>query len=674
MKSKPTRLSGVSYLFPLEKILFSLVALLLIAGSRPTFAVDPITSPGGMVSAVVSVVADDADDAGAALVFRVIYKDVDVIETSRIGISIDGFDLGSGVSLSAPKITQVDDTYATRGKHAVARNHYTSAIYDVGHRQSNKNYRLEFRIYDDGVAYRYSVPGAGVQHVDGESSSWKVIAGATAWYFERLTKGWKLKSYAGQWLSTAIENLHTATPKKIGPVQGTPIVLKLPNDLGFAAITKAATYRYSGMRLHAVGDRTLVADFTEGEAGFDVQDDVISPWRVTMLADDLNQLVNSDLIENLNRAPDPDLFADTSYIRPGRSVWSWETLGLGTPDTQRTFIDLAAELGFEFSTIDDGWKDWDTPWQTVKALVDHARGKNVGVWLWVHSRDILDPTDDYQQMQTYFDKVAQAGAVGLKIDFMNGETKAIVDFETAVLTHAAARKLMVNFHGCHASTGESRTFPNEMTREGIRGIELNKMKEGPLTASHNAALPFTRFVVGHADYTPVLHTNPGPTTWTQQLAMLIVSDSPLQTYAEHPDTMMNAPVVGDALDVMLAIPTVWDETVVLPGSRIGEMAAFARRTGDDWFVGVVNGSQQQTLNIDFCFLPAGIYQSDIISDDLSAAPVSVADIGVNEKARRGNWTTTFPLVVTSDSIAPSHGREFTFPSGGGLIIRLKKTP
>jgi alpha-glucosidase len=127
---------------------------------------------------------------------------------------------------------------------------------------------------------------------------------------------------------------------------------------------------------------------------------------------------------------------------------------------------------------------------------------NVKVWLWVHSNDIDDPVDNYRQMRDYFDQIASAGGAGLKIDFMNGETKTLIDFENAVLRFAAERKLMINFHGCHAATGEERTFPNEMTREGIRGIEVNKMKEGPLPASHNAALPFTRFVVGHADYPP----------------------------------------------------------------------------------------------------------------------------------------------------------------------------
>ncbi|WP_419189328.1 glycoside hydrolase family 97 N-terminal domain-containing protein [Stieleria marina] len=102
-------------------------------------------------------------------------------------------------------------------------------------------------------------------------------------------------------------------------------------------ITKAATYNYSGMRLRGVGDRTLVADFTEGDAGFDVDGPIVTLWRVTMLADDLNELVNSDLIKNLNPAPDPKLFGAAKFVRPGRTAWSWETHHLGTSsgDTRR---------------------------------------------------------------------------------------------------------------------------------------------------------------------------------------------------------------------------------------------------------------------------------------------------------------------------------------------------
>ena len=454
-----------------------------------------------------------------------------------------------------------------------------------------------------------------------------------------------------------------------GPIQGTPIVFVLPDGKGYAAITKAATYNYSGMRLKATGDRTLVANFTEGQAGFDVEGAITTPWRVTMLSDDLDELVNTDLIKNLNPAPDSELFADTSYIKPGRTAWSWETLSLGTPDTQRTFIDLAAKMKFEYSTIDDGWKDWKDPWETVEQLCEYARSKQIGVWLWVHSKDILDPTNDYQQMRDYFERVAAIGAVGLKIDFMNGETKALVDFEIAVLRNAAAQRLMINFHGCHASTGEERTYPNEMTREGIRGIEVNKMKEGPLPASHNAALPFTRFIVGHADYTPVLFSNPGPTTWAHQVATLVTYTSALQTYAEHPDTMMDMPGLKEAFPVLQSIPSIWDETRVLPGSAIGKLTVMARRRGNEWFIGILNGRQEvQDYALDLSFLSSDSYEAETIQDDLEADPVSL--VGLNAKADLHQYTTTIPCEVVKATVTGGQKIPVRLAPGGGFVMRI----
>ncbi len=622
-----------------------------------------MTSPDEKV--VVSVFSNGDGE----LQYAIEWKDSQIVAASPLGITVNGKNLGQQVNIGNAEKSCVDETYTTRGVHSKARNHYNSWSIPITHTPSNLNLVLEFRVYDDGVAFRYIVPGEGTQHVDGESSSWKLIDGAKAWYFERLTKGWKLKSYAGEWLVTDINELDRVSP--VGPIQGTPLVFELPGELGYAAITKAATYNYSGMRLRAMADRTLVADFTEGDQGFDVEGTVTTPWRVTMLADDLNELTNSDLINNLNPAPDAKLFADTTYIKPGRTVWSWETLGLGDASTQERFIDLAAEMGFEYSTIDDGWKDWDEPWETVRRLCEHAVQKNVGVWLWVHSNDIRDPDNNYEQMRNYFARVADVGAVGLKIDFMNGESKPLVDFEIAVLQNAAREKLMINFHGCHASTGEARTYPNEMTREGIRGIEVNKMREGPLPASHNAALPFTRFVVGHADYTPVLFTNPGPTTWAHQLATPVLFTSGLQTYAEHPDTMMKASILKEASSVLCSIPAVWDETIVLPGSDIGSLAVMARRDDQVWFVGILNGEQTtKQYSLKLSFLDEGEYDVELIRDDIGAPRVNL--VGLNAKANLHDFTTTLPLRAEKASVRGSDTLSVQMAPGGGFVAKITK--
>ena len=631
--------------------------------ARNSVEIHTASSPDESVSARLFV------DEDSRLHYQASFRNRQIVLPSALGITVDGVDLGDGVKIHPPTKTIIKETYATRGHHRTATNHCVEWKFPISHTTSGRRYAVYLRVYDDGVAYRYVVPGKGTQHVDGESSSWKLPAGLKAWFFERNTKKWKLKSYAGEWLTADVDRLPTISPS--GPVQGTPIVFELPEhqgeEQGFVAVTKAATYNYSGMRLRAVGDRTLVADFTEGDQGFDVVGTITTPWRVTLFADNLTDLATSDLINNLNPAPDPKLFADTSYIKPGRCVWSWETLGLGSPQTQEEFIDWAGQLGFEYSLVDDGWKEWNNPWKTAESLCRRAASKNVGVWLWVHSQDIIDPAGDYATMREYFDRVAAIGAVGLKIDFMNGESKELIDFEIAALKQAADRKLMINFHGCHCSTGESRTYPNEMTREGIRGIEVNKMKEGPLTASHNAALPFTRFAVGHADYTPILYTNPGPTTLAHQLATAVAFLSPLQVFAEHPRTISNSPQVKDSLSVLQAMPTVWDETVVLPNSKIGVTAALARRSGDDWFVAILNGSDARNLEIALDFLGSGQYTATCVSDDVKQDGVDVANIGINQKADRKEWTHAVPMRKTRRVVGTHDKVIVNMPGGGGFV-------
>jgi len=167
----------------------------------------------------------------------------------------------------------------------------------------------------------------------------------------------------------------------------------------------------------------------------------------------------------------------------------------------------------------------------------------------------------------------------------------------------------VNFHGANKPTGESRTWPNELIREGVRGMESSRLKERAL---HNTTLPFTRYLAGHADYTPVhFGARRGDTTWAHQIATAVVFTEPLLTYGAHPTNLLNNP----ALEMLKSIPAVWDETIVLPGSAIGECAAFARRKGSTWFVAILNGAQPRAFKAPLTFLGKGTYAARIVADD-----------------------------------------------------------
>ncbi|WJH37503.1 glycoside hydrolase family 97 catalytic domain-containing protein [Paenibacillus sp. CC-CFT747] len=326
-------------------------------------------------------------------------------------------------------------------------------------------------------------------------------------------------------------------------------------------------------------------------------------------------------------------------MRPGRSVWRWWSLGTGTPEQEREMIDCADQLGFEYTTMDEGWEAWENPWEELQKLTAYAGSKDIGVFVWKRSGEINDPQDNWKAIRDFFDKARNAGAAGLKIDFIDNESKAAIDFEIAALEKAAERRLMINFHGISKPTGESRTYPNEISREGIRGLELNKMKEGPIPAWHNAALPFTRFLAGHGDYTPVGFSNRGETTYAHQLATMVVFTSPLQVVAENPAYLLEEESVRAGLEVLKAIPSVWEETRVLEPSAIGELAVFARRSGGIWFLGILNGKAERVTleRLSLSFLEDGVeYEVTEITD--REKPHGL-ECKVSHEIALSDWTT-----------------------------------
>jgi alpha-glucosidase len=481
---------------------------------------------------------------------------------------------------------------------------------------------LEVAVLNNAVAFRYvSRMGQGAW-VNAEKSSFKLPEGSVVYYFERKND-WKLKSYAGTWENCPVAQLPYMSGSN--PIQGPPLLFQLPNNK-YAVATEINLQNYSGLRWNCATPYWIKADFTESPEGFLLSSKLCTPWRTIFVADNLTDLVNQTVIKQLSLKPDSSLYSDLDYIKPGKSVWRWFSLGTGNPDQEKEFIDYAAELGFRYSMIDEGAMDWDNAWEQLKRLADYGDTKRVRLILWNHSNQISDPADDYFLMRTWLDKVKQAGIAGIKIDFMNSESKYFVDFEINLLKECARRKLLVNFHGCQKPTGEAYTYPNEITREGIRGLELNKLTEGPIPSYHNVLLPFTRFVVGHGDYTPLSFVNPGNTSFAHQLATLVAFNSPLQVVAEDPAVLFHEPLVAPALDLIKSVPTIWDQTIVLPQTILGQTAVVARRTGSDWFIYALNGTdrlRQITINIAEIVPNYPNMMASLYSDDLNVAKVKI---------------------------------------------------
>jgi alpha-glucosidase len=305
------------------------------------------------------------------------------------------------------------------------------------------------------------------------------------------------------------------------------------------------------------------------------------------------------------------------------------------------FSRYASELGFEYNLVEGFWERWSE--DDLRSLVEYSRRYNVGIWLWKDSRSLHTRAN----RDKFFGLCQSVGVVGVKIDFLDHEAKEIIDFYHTLLEEAAHHRLMVNFHGANKPAGEDRTWPNELTREGIKGLEGSQLDS---RARHDATLPFTRFLAGPGDYTPVVFgPRRGDTTATHQIATAAVFTSPLLVYGAHPESLLDHP----AVEMIKSVPSTWDETIVLPASSIGKVAAFARRHGDDWFVAVLGGPEAQKLTVSLSFLNGTPYSAMLVRDQAND-PTAV--------------TIEKTLVTTSDSL------RIELANGGGFIGQFSPRP
>jgi alpha-glucosidase len=275
----------------------------------------------------------------------------------------------------------------------------------------------------------------------------------------------------------------------------------------------------------------------------------------------------------------------------------------------KEFSRLAGQLGFPHHVIEGFWSRWSP--DERRDVVEYSREQGVGLWFWKHSNQLRTP----QAREEFFRTLHELGVVGAKIDFMDHEHKELVDLYEALLREAAEYRILVNFHGANKPTGRERTLPNDMVREAVKGMEASRLTD---RARHQAILPFTRYLAGAADYTTMIFSERrGDTTWANQIASLVIFNSPLLTIAANPQSIRT----NAAVDVIRSIPAVWDETIVLPGSEIGELAAFARRTGSTWFVAAMCGPQPQTIQVPLSFLAGGPHQESLVRDGDTDASV-----------------------------------------------------
>jgi len=538
---------------------------------------------------------------GDQLQYKVMLRGKPVIEPSALGLQLGARVVGRGQAFGQVQRTSVAETYPWRGGHSQATNAYNQASLPVTPTASAAAFRLEARVFNDGVAWRYVVPQAGQDSVRADNTEFAIPAGSSVWSQPDIV------NYEGRYQPQAIE----AVP--VGQLAGPPLTVVLPGRQGYLAIMEGGLTDFAGMSLVASGPRVFKANLKGAVAtGATIE----TPWRIVEVGADLNTLVNCDIVPNVSPKPDARLFPQglaTPWVQPGRSVWSWLSGNRAvTFENMKRFSQWAGQLGFEYNLVDEGWSRWNDggkdPWTLLQELVAYSAAQHVKVWVWKAYSD-HDGTPGLQQAaarQAFFRHCHDIGVAGVKIDFFNGESQEVIKFYQAALREAAELHLLLDFHGANKPTGESRTWPNELSREGVRGLESEKV-----WPAHDAALPFTRYLAGHGDYTPLTFGPLGQgTTLAHQVATMATFTSPFLCVAANPEDILKSP----AREFITSIPTVWDETIVLPQSELGALSLLARRQGTTWYLMALNGEATRQLPVSLAFLGKGAYQALTLAD------------------------------------------------------------
>jgi alpha-glucosidase len=594
-------------------ILFVLLSSLswIHPGAAHALTAHTVTSPNGLISLTVT------DQADGSLTYQVTAGSQTILGQSPLGIATSAVDLTTGLSFVSQNQVTIDETYSLpAGTKPSYRNHANELT--LTYSKGGSTLELRVRAYDDGVAYQYRLPGSGSVTISGESSGFRLPTNTGGW-----AASWRT-DYEGDYVYHSPSELN-------GADYTLPVLASINNNAYFALLTEAGVYNknasYAPSLASGSGDGSgLLKVGRTPDQAFPMSSTLPfeSPWRVVVVAGDLNTLVNSDLVQNLNPATTA---TDTSWVAPGRAAWSWyvDESSASSIAKQKAYVDFAESMGFEYVTVDCCYNKPD-----LATIASYAAQHGVKIFAWVTADSINTPSTADAEMQL----LKSYGVVGLKVDFFLKDSQAVIGWYQTIAEAAQRNQMMVNFHGATKPGGENRVWPWVVTSEAVRGIEHYKYPPPP-SARLNVTLPFIRNPLGGMDYTPtVLSENSATTTQGQALAEAVVFTSAMQHYSDS--AAAYSQWVGRHL--MRVLPTTWDETKVLegfPGNYITE----ARRKGSAWFIGAMT-DQARTAQVPLTFLGAGSYTATIFADG------SNGRLTVSTQTVTNSTTLSLPLLAT----------------------------
>ena len=517
---------------------------------------------------------------------------------------------------------------------------------------SFKTFDLIFRAYDDGVAYRFVRRAAGPFTVLSEQAEFRFPGDRMAYVPYVRDEGTFESQFENSFENTYVHiPLSGWNPERLAFL---PLVVEAPGGAK-VLVTESDLLDYPGMYLHgADGSPVLNGVFAPypdeiEQGGHNMlqgrvrsRKDYIAqgngptsfPWRTVIVAAGDRELLDNDMVWRLGTPSQGDF----SWVRPGKVAWDWWNdwnlygvdfrAGINN-ETYKYYIDFAAAQGIEYVILDEGWavnRQADLmqviPEIDLPMLAAYAEEKGVGLILWAgywaFDRDMERVCEHYSKM----------GIKGFKIDFMDRDDQMVVDFYRRAAETCAKYGLMADFHGAFKPSGLNRTWPNVINFEGVNGLEQLKWADASNDqVTYDVTIPFIRMVAGPMDYTqgamrnatrgnyrPVNSEAMSQGTRCHQLAEYVVFESPLNMLCDSPSNYLQE---AECTRFIASVPTVWDETVALDG-RIGEYAAIARRKGDAWYVGVLNGWTARDMELDLEFLTSGSWTMEAFRDGINA--------------------------------------------------------
>lgn len=555
--------------------------------------------------------------------FKVLYKKgsayIEVITKSPLGILRRDQPFTDNLKLiGESEIRDVHDNYEMIcGKRKQCENFGREKIFSF--RNSNEQpVDIAFRVYNDGVAFRYIFPN----HSD---STVNIISESTTYFLPDSTYRWMQPYSIGYEDFFPLNKTGLSMHKEQD--WGFPALFKVNNEPVYTLISEANISGNNCAAKLCNGKNANAYQVTYPSPRDDYKQTGVKttlPWRSqwhTLIIGKLSDIVESTLITDVS---EPNQLKGTDWIKPGGVSWIYWASNHGSKDYQKVveYVNLATAMNWPYVLIDWEW-DVMSNGGNINDAVKYAKSKGIKPLMWYNSGTaLLDPTPN-DRLQTAekrakeFSWLNEMGIFGIKVDFFAGDQQDMMKYYLDILKDAAKYHLMVNFHGATTPRGWARTFPNLMTTEAVYGAEW--YNNGPeLTgkaAAHNTTLPFTRNVIGSMDYTPVTFSssqNPHITSYAHELALSVVFESGFQHFADRPSAYELLPQAPK--DFLKHVPVSWDDTKLIDGFP-GEKVIIARRKGNQWYLGGLNGRDKaQTLTVKFDFPDKRNYTFQLIKD------------------------------------------------------------